>query len=205
MDDVKMNRRQRTQKALQEALTALLSQRHYDEITIQDITDHANLGRTTFYQHFQSKDALFLSIHQPLRESVGTSNTRDMWLNEAAPSELVAFFAEMKTRGQLRNVMPTRQNSESSMLLGALHRLNVQHVEANLHKAFDEPHSSVPFHLLAQAMVGVQIWLAAWWMDTRNDVSAQTLAQIVHRLQHGMLVEALRLAEAERKATPPPL
>ena len=47
---------QRTRELLQKALIALISERRYDAITIQDIVDRANVGRTTFYLHYSSKD-----------------------------------------------------------------------------------------------------------------------------------------------------
>ena len=52
---------QRTDELLQKALIELTSERDYDTITIQDIIDHANVGRTTFYKHYNSKDELFMS------------------------------------------------------------------------------------------------------------------------------------------------
>src|SRR3990172_2299341 len=55
---------QRTREVLQKALIELISERGYDAITIQDIVDRANVGRTTFYLHYRSKDDLFMSCHE---------------------------------------------------------------------------------------------------------------------------------------------
>ncbi len=54
-------RSQRTQQALMDALIALLAVKHYDEISINDIIDRANVGRSTFYAHYQAKDDLLKS------------------------------------------------------------------------------------------------------------------------------------------------
>jgi AcrR family transcriptional regulator len=51
----------RTQQALINALLELLSARHYDKITVQDIVEQANVGRATFYSHYQNKDDLLKS------------------------------------------------------------------------------------------------------------------------------------------------
>ena len=53
---------QRTRKLLREALMALILEEGYDDISIQDITEKANLGRATFYLHFKDKDELLLEV-----------------------------------------------------------------------------------------------------------------------------------------------
>ena len=57
---------QRTREQLQKAMFELISERHYDAITVQDLVDRANVGRTTFYLHFDHKDDLFLSCHDAI-------------------------------------------------------------------------------------------------------------------------------------------
>ena len=57
---------QRTRELLQNALIDLISERGYDGLTIQDIVDRANVGRTTFYLHFNSKEDLFVSCHEAI-------------------------------------------------------------------------------------------------------------------------------------------
>jgi AcrR family transcriptional regulator len=57
---------ERTRELLQKALIELIAERGYDAITIQDIVDRANIGRTTFYLHYNSKDELFMSCHEDI-------------------------------------------------------------------------------------------------------------------------------------------
>src|SRR5512133_339484 len=51
-------RTQRTQQALMDALLDLLKAKHYDAISVKDIIESANVGRSTFYAHYQTKDDL---------------------------------------------------------------------------------------------------------------------------------------------------
>ena len=45
----------RTYKMLKEAFTVLLSQRPFEQLTVQEICEKAMVRRTTFYQHFEDK------------------------------------------------------------------------------------------------------------------------------------------------------
>ena len=56
-----MDRRvRRTRHALQDALIQLILENGYDSVTIEEITDRADLGRTTFYLHFKDKEELLM-------------------------------------------------------------------------------------------------------------------------------------------------
>lgn len=51
---------QKTRKLLLDSLLALILERGYEEVTIQDIIDRANVGRSTFYSHFENKEHLLI-------------------------------------------------------------------------------------------------------------------------------------------------
>ncbi|SEP38177.1 transcriptional regulator, TetR family [Niastella yeongjuensis] len=59
--DLREDRRiQKTKKLLADSLGQLMREKEYDAITIQDIIDKANVGRSTFYAHYESKENLLL-------------------------------------------------------------------------------------------------------------------------------------------------
>lgn len=62
-----MDRRQRkTREAIFAAFTALAARKNYNQISVQDIIDAADVGRTTFYAHFETKDHLLRDLCEEL-------------------------------------------------------------------------------------------------------------------------------------------
>jgi AcrR family transcriptional regulator len=52
----------KTRRALKEALTDLILEKGYESVTVQDVIDRADVGRSTFYAHFMDKDDLLMAI-----------------------------------------------------------------------------------------------------------------------------------------------
>lgn len=94
---------ERTRQLLRDALMELIVQRGYESVTVQDITDHANVARTTFYLHFRDKDDLLFStmrdIYQDLMIRMTTPRPDSIMgikvdLNSAADFEHVQQYAD---------------------------------------------------------------------------------------------------------------
>src|SRR5579864_2817308 len=60
----------RTRATLHQALIALILKQGYEAITVEDICAHANVGRSTFYAHYKSKEELHLSGMTNLRRQL---------------------------------------------------------------------------------------------------------------------------------------
>src|SRR5918911_4512582 len=52
---------QKTKRLISDALKTLLIEKEYEAITIQEIIDRANVGRSTFYSHYESKEHLLVA------------------------------------------------------------------------------------------------------------------------------------------------
>src|SRR5215216_7416147 len=59
-EDKKDRRSQRTRHLLSAALVQLIREKDYNSITVSDIIERANVGRSTFYAHYRDKDDLFV-------------------------------------------------------------------------------------------------------------------------------------------------
>src|SRR5258707_6915728 len=67
MAEVIDRRAARTRKALHGALMSLILRKDYDAITMQDLIDEADIGRSTFYAHYTGKEGLLRSGFEMLR------------------------------------------------------------------------------------------------------------------------------------------
>ena len=66
-----MDRRQRkSRKAIIDAFNKLLTKKRYSEITVQEIIDEADVSRSTFYAHFETKDELLKALCTDIFEHV---------------------------------------------------------------------------------------------------------------------------------------
>ena len=62
-----MDRRQRkTREAIFSAFTELLSKKDFNQITVGEIIEKADIGRATFYAHFETKDFLLKELCEEL-------------------------------------------------------------------------------------------------------------------------------------------
>ena len=59
-------RARRTRRLLKESLLELMEQKHFSEISVRDVTDNADMNRTTFYLHYTDTTQLLQSMEEDL-------------------------------------------------------------------------------------------------------------------------------------------
>ncbi|WP_395699416.1 TetR/AcrR family transcriptional regulator [Aquabacterium sp.] len=69
-DDIVDRRVQRTRNALRSALMDLMVERGWDAIDVQTLCDRADIGRSTFYQHYSNKEELLKQNFAGLRDAL---------------------------------------------------------------------------------------------------------------------------------------
>ena len=70
VEERKDRRVQRTRLTLRSAMVELIREKGFEALTVQDIIDRADVGRSTFYSHFRSKEDLLAGSVAMLRSSL---------------------------------------------------------------------------------------------------------------------------------------
>ena len=104
---------QRTRPLLQEALFHLIIERGYGCISIADITEQANLGRTTFYLHYRDKEDLLQESIKALLHDLHLDVELAMEKSCTYATVTIRIFQHVARRQQLYSAMlkeagPTR-------------------------------------------------------------------------------------------------
>lgn len=185
---------QRTRELLQKSLIDLINERGYESITIQDIVDRANIGRTTFYLHYDSKDELLMSCHDAIISEfhIGARHlSREQFLSRDAPAGMIAAYQHLHEKQAL--LYSIFQGRDSLSILRQIRDWNAQQLQANLRSVFVETESTIPFDLLANYLAGAQIAMLQWWLEKRRTHTPESVAHTFHRLQRAAILDALEL------------
>jgi len=174
MEDNSVDRRvRRTRHALQEALIGLILEEGYDAVTIEEITDRADLGRTTFYLHFRDKEDLFMYAidticedfiekHEKLLGLINTpASLKRVQLN-LDDRILYHIFAHARDNADLYQVMLRGEGSAK-----ASKRFSCVIKEEVIKRLDRVPRleSKVPLEIFAVFFSGTLIELVTWWLE----------------------------------------
>ena len=99
-----MDRRQRkTREAIFSAFSQLIRARKYESITVQDIIDKADIGRSTFYSHFETKDHLLKAICSDIFEHIIVGEDCDYKENPTLCPQGLPTFCGISTAKRLKS------------------------------------------------------------------------------------------------------
>lgn len=191
---------QRTRELLQNALLELLQTGDYDAVTIQDITERANVGRTTFYLHYESKEDLYRQAHQTeVARIAGDPLTRAELFADDPPARMVAVYAyHWLTRDLLRMVY---FGKDSELIHRQLRDHSAQQIAAHLQATFSDTRFTVPVDVVANHLAVSEMGLMMWWIEKHIAHTPEHLAVYFHHLRRGVLRESLQFPPTNSKDT----
>jgi AcrR family transcriptional regulator len=193
MSEEKQNRRiQRTRQLLQRSLLQLIDEKGYDAISIQDITEKANLGRSTFYLHYPSKDALLLDHHAEFAAHLKLWKlSREELLSDEPQAGLLRFLKEL-TRAREFYLKISRAKDSEFIMRGVRQQM-IQNLGESLRLAFPDLSPNKPLEILTTYIVGAQLAMIDWWMSQRNSYLPEEILRSLHQFQRAAIRDAYEL------------
>ncbi len=170
----------RTRDALGDALVALMQEKSFETITVQDVLDRAKVGRSTFYSHYSDKDDLLMSDADEFFESVsmllslrGDKSERVFPVQE--------FFGHIIEAKQFVDALVSSGKFQDNMELarGQFAR-GIERRLAELPRAQSISADERP--AIAFAHAGALLSLLEWWIDRGMKQSPAEMDQLFHRL-----------------------
>lgn len=164
----------KTRQALQEALIALILEKGYAALTVQDVLDHANVGRSTFYAHFYDLDDLLQSEFEHLQAEFESY----MAQNPAQEASLweISRLSFQHAQHYQRLYQAIVGTETSKIIQKHFQDYLRQQIRARL-KGDAATVEILETHLLSSFM-----GLLRWWLDKDLPYSAEKMAQIFEDL-----------------------
>ncbi len=177
-------RRQQTRRLLIQTTLELVLEKGYDAISIQEITDRADLGRGTFYIHFKDKEDVAWSAIQDLileMEQQAHHQFADRRPEQVEYYALLNIFRHSQQNRDLYRVVFGSKGSSS--LTGRVQDLLAKIFLADIRdrRGSEAARREVPDEFLAQMMTGLVTRLVIWWLETPNEYSAEQMAAMTYR------------------------
>jgi AcrR family transcriptional regulator len=170
----------RTRDALGDALVALMQEKPFDTITVQDVLDRANVSRSTFYTHYSDKDDLLMSDAEEFFEaiSMALSQQGDKSDRVFPVQEFFAHLADVQPF--FKALMKSGKYQENMELARGHFARGIERRLAELPRSQSVPPHELP--AMAFTHAGALLSLLTWWLDRGMRESPAEMDQLFHRL-----------------------
>jgi AcrR family transcriptional regulator len=168
---------QRTQTMLGDALVELMMEKGYDAISVKDIIERANVGRSTFYAHYQGKDDLFVSQLDRVLEALTRHTTAEISAgNPYFPS--LGLFEHVKQQYKLFKILSW--GSGADLMVKHFQKALSVKIEQELTTAGQK--FEVPIPVMANFMAGSYLAILRWWLDNKMAYSPEEMDRMFQTL-----------------------
>ena len=185
--DKRVDRRvQRTRQLLSKALMSLIVEKGYHSVTVQDIIDRANLGRSTFYAHYQDKEDLLLSgidevVHSLIGGDVATSKDKQ---EMGMPPRILSteiIFQHAQEEYQLHKAIFGGRGMD--VMIKEIQKHLCSHIEEQINQLLpDEKSPPVALSIISNYLAGALLTLLVWWLENDMPYSPERMDALFQEL-----------------------
>lgn len=166
----------KTKKAIYQAFLQLLNSKRYETITVQEIIDLADVGRSTFYSHYESKelllDELCRYLFHHLFEREEHLSTEDYLAH--------IFLHFKKNQDHITSLLL----SKNDYFLRQLQKELRHHVYPMVVPYLQTVHPKIPSSYLKHLVVSHFIETLSWWLKKGKSYTEQEVVQFYLVILH---------------------
>ena len=195
----------RTRRLLRDALLSLIIEHGYDSVTIEQITERADLGRTTFYLHYRDKEELLIesidSIAQELLEQIkplpkpdptDTTGVR----NPAQAATLLVFRHAAHNSLLYRVILRGEGALKANMRFHEIIQNTVREYMADLGDRLPALRSLVPMDVFSSYFAAALLGLVTWWLEKDMPYTPEAMSEYFRSMFINGAREAFATGEA---------
>lgn len=170
----------RTRQSVRNALIELILEKHYDSISVQDIIDRANVGRSTFYLHFRDKEDLFRGDWQRVIAHFVEKITIEN-INNGRIFPIQELFNHLKDFHHLYRALD--KSGKIAQLFSYGQKYLAEQIEARLKDILkDATRTLIPLPILANYLATGIFSNLKWWLDNNMPNPPEQMDKIFHQL-----------------------
>ena len=169
----------KTRKTIMDAFFRLIVKHDYSKITVKDIIDEANVGRSTFYDHFETKDDVLITYSKELFEHIFNPE-----MNIEAHCFIDSSTLDKKITHILYHLLENKEvikgifRSEGSTIFISYFRKYINKFAS----FFKEEIKGVPYEFIENHIFGSFIEMVRYWVNNGFIESPEELADYYFKL-----------------------
>ncbi|MDP4092218.1 MAG: TetR/AcrR family transcriptional regulator [Bacillota bacterium] len=172
----------RTRNMLYDAFLDLMIEKGYESITVQDIIDRANIGRSTFYLHFTDKENLLLSNMEQLRHFLKDQSLNNPILNKEEYQFGFSFAMLQHAQGHKRLYKAIVGKKGGTAVIYHMKNMVCGLISDDIEALLPFSSLPIPKEAVIDFVVNTFMTLISWWMDNNMPCPAEEVNRIFHKL-----------------------
>jgi AcrR family transcriptional regulator len=154
-------------------------------VTIKDVVDRANVGRSTFYAHYTSKEDLLTAEIEDLRATLVTEQRAALAGHSSVSARSLGFSRALFEHAQdYRDVYRVLVGERgASIIIGRMRALFTQLLQEELSELLPwTVQDEIPRSALIQFVVGALMSILTWWLEGGSNLKPAQVDAIFRRL-----------------------
>lgn len=175
---------QRTQQLLRKSLFSLIQEKGFEGLSVQDILDRANVGRATFYTHFDNKEDLLLSGFDALKKSLRELQREARSSRTSFDGQAFVFSRDLIAHvNEYRDLFKAMTGKQSGAVVqNVFRKLVIDLVRDDLKAMAKEiEERKATNDAVVEFIAGGLMGILFWWLESKDRVSVEDVNELFRR------------------------